>query len=105
MLQPSRTEQNYMNENERQNDMDENERHVSSILSKTFKEMKNKGIHVNILNTDEEKIPGCKENEIFFMNKEKMFLLSSEKIVHDISGNNSLTIYIYLFLLSSSPWS
>ena len=28
----------------------------------------------------------CKENEIFLMNKNKMFLVSSEKIVHDISG-------------------
>ena len=65
--------------------------------------MKNKGIHVNILNTDEEKIPGCKENEIFFMNKEKMFLLSSEKIVHDISGSYSLIIHFYLFLSNYSP--
>ena len=29
----------------------------------------------------------CKENEIFLMNKNKMFLVSSEKIVHDISGD------------------
>ena len=28
----------------------------------------------------------CKENEIYLMNKQKMFLVSSEKIVHDISG-------------------
>ena len=31
----------------------------------------------------------CKENEIFLMNKNKMFLVSSEKIVHDISGGVS----------------
>ena len=44
----------------------------------------------------------CKENEIFLMDKDKMFLVSSEKIVHDISGSNCLIIHFFLFLTNSS---
>ena len=31
---------------------------------------------------------GCKENEIFFLDDNHMFLISSEKIVHDITGHD-----------------
>ena len=33
---------------------------------------------------------GCKENEIFFLDDNHMFLISSEKIVHDITGEDSI---------------
>ena len=41
---------------------------------------------VNLNYQKEPVLSKCKENEIYLMNKQKMFLVSSEKIVHDISG-------------------
>ena len=41
---------------------------------------------VNLNYRKEPALSKCKENEIYLMNKQKMFLVSSEKIVHDISG-------------------
>ena len=41
---------------------------------------------VNLNYQKEPVLSKCKENEIYMMNKQKMFLVSSEKIVHDISG-------------------
>merc|ERR1712142_952755 len=67
-------------------DFGEKEKLVASSLDSTFKDMKQHGINVNLMNTRQEKLNGCKENEIYFMDKEKMFLISSEKIGHDISG-------------------
>ena len=49
----------------------------------TSETLKRHGIKIN-QKMDPSK---CKENEIFLMDKNKMFLVSSEKIVHDISGN------------------
>ena len=50
---------------------------ISDSLSKA-------GVNVNYQR--EPALTKCKENEIYLMNKQKMFLVSSEKIVHDISG-------------------
>ena len=47
---------------------------------------------ININNQISNNTKKCRENEIFLMNKNKMFLVSSEKIVHDISGKNYLNI-------------
>jgi len=87
MLQAFRTVEKQQNETVNK-EMDEKAKLVTSVLGKTVKDMNQKGINVNLLNPnlDEINVPGCNENEIFFMNKEKMFLVSSEKLVHDISG-------------------
>ena len=50
---------------------------ISDALSKT-------GVSVNY--QKEPALSKCKENQIYLMDKQKMFLVSSEKIVHDISG-------------------
>ena len=50
---------------------------ISDALSKT-------GVNVNY--QKEPALSKCKENQIYLMDKQKMFLVSSEKIVHDISG-------------------
>ena len=50
---------------------------ISDTLSKT-------GVNVNY--QKEPALSKCKENQIYLMDKQKMFLVSSEKIVHDISG-------------------
>ena len=42
------------------------------------------GVSVNY--KAEPALSKCKENQIYLMDKQKMFLVSSEKIVHDISG-------------------
>ena len=40
----------------------------------------------------------CKENEIFLMDKDKMFLVSSEKIVHDISGLSKSFLFCFSYV-------
>ena len=65
-------------------------------LSQTTSEtLKRHGININ-QKMDPSK---CKENEIFLMDKNKMFLVSSEKIVHDISGNERSLISSEIKLL------
>ena len=94
MLQAFRTVEKQQNETARK-EIHDKEKLVTSVLGNTIQDMSQKGINVNLLNSnnDENKVPGCKENEIFFMNKEKMFLVSSEKLVHDISGIASLLFF------------
>ena len=38
---------------------------------------------------------GCQENEIFFLENNRMFLISSEKIVHDITGVHEIELSFY----------
>ena len=55
---------------------------TSDTISNT---LANTGVNLNY--HKEPALTKCKENEIYLMNKQKMFLVSSEKIVHDISGS------------------
>ena len=55
---------------------------TSDTISNT---LANTGVNLNY--HKEPVLTKCKENEIYLMNKQKMFLVSSEKIVHDISGS------------------
>ena len=82
-LQPFRTTDNEIHNHE--------ESKLSSVTKDTL--TKN-GININ----NGGNISKCKENEIFLMDKNKMFLVSSEKIVHDISGINLCALKLFLLL-------